>query len=60
MNQGFSLFTIIYSLLLTPVIMFYDVILLLNLVFNPITKFIVNPSLYLLNTIIVITNMTNV
>lgn len=60
MNQGFSLFTIIYSLLLTPVIMFYDVVLLLNLVFNPIISVIVKPILYLLNIIVDITNMTNV
>ncbi len=40
--------------------MFYDVVLLLNLVFNPITSFIVKPSLYLLNIIVNVTNMTNV
>lgn len=40
--------------------MFYDVVLLLNLVFNPISSVIVKPILYLLNIIVDITNMTNV
>ncbi|WP_308149470.1 ComEC/Rec2 family competence protein [Spiroplasma sp. AdecLV25b] len=60
MNQGFSLFTIIYSLLLTPVILFYDIVLLLNLIFNPISSFVVKPSLYILNIIVDVTTITNV
>jgi len=60
MNHGFSLLTIPYTLLFSPLIMFYDIVLFFNLILNPLTHFIVLPLLNVLMTIVQIADLINI
>lgn len=59
-NHGFSLLTIPYSLLFMPIIIFYNLMLLINIFLNPLTNIVVRPLLNLLITIITNMNIMNI
>lgn len=59
-NHGFSLLTIPYMLFFTPIIIFYDVILFLNLFLNSIINIFVLPILTFLVILIKLINMSNI
>ncbi|WP_338960864.1 ComEC/Rec2 family competence protein [Spiroplasma endosymbiont of Lasioglossum villosulum] len=59
-NHGFSLLTVAYLLFFTPIIIFCDVILFLNLFLNSILSFFVSPILNFLIIIIKLINMSNI
>lgn len=59
-NHGFCLLTIPYLLFFTPLIIFYDIILFLNLFLNVIINIFVSPILNLLIILIKIISITNV
>lgn len=60
MNHGFSLLTIPYLLFFTPIVIFYDIVLFLNLFLNSIFHIFTSSILNFLIIIIKLINMSNI